>query len=150
MVALNAIEVVRDFCREQASLFGEETIRFQSEVESLIVKADSEGLQQILLNLFQNARRFQTQNKPVDIRVLARDEQAEICIEDDGEGVPVEIQDKVFDPFFTTSSKGTGLGLAISRKIAREMSGDLYFEPKAPGARFVLVLKFDDSGEIIS
>jgi len=62
-------------------------------------------------------------------------------VEDDGEGVPKENLSKVFDPFFTTSNKGTGLGLAISRKIAREMGGDLYLEPKLPGARFVLVLK---------
>ena len=64
-----------------------------------------------------------------------------VLVEDDGEGIPEANRERVFDPFFTTSSKGTGLGLAISRKIAREMRGDLGFEPKSPGARFVLTLK---------
>jgi len=111
------------------------------------VQADQEGLRQVLLNLYQNARRYQVPDRPVEMRVRDRGEQVEIAVEDDGEGVPEANHDKVFDPFFTTSTKGTGLGLAISRKIAREMGGDLYFEPKQPGARFVLVLRPAPNGE---
>jgi signal transduction histidine kinase len=79
--------------------------------------------------------------------VRARSEAVEISIEDDGEGITGDNLKRLFDPFFTTHTKGTGLGLAISRKIAREMGGDLYFEPKEPGARFVLVLKPGPIGE---
>ncbi len=141
MSHFDAAEMVRAFCREQASLSGEGKVRFQGAEGAVPAHADPEGLSQILLNLYQNARRYQVADKPVDVRVRARGEAVEICVEDDGEGVPKENLSKVFDPFFTTSNKGTGLGLAISRKIAREMGGDLYLEPKLPGARFVLVLK---------
>jgi signal transduction histidine kinase len=141
MSNFEAIEAVRGFCREQASLSGEDKVRFQADDAAAPVHADAEGLRQILLNLYQNARRYQDAAKPVDMRVRARDEAVEIYVEDDGEGIPEANRSQVFDPFFTTSSKGTGLGLAISRKIAREMGGDLYFEPKQPGTRFVLVLR---------
>lgn len=129
------------FCREQASLAGEAAVAFRSEGGEARVLADEEGLRQILLNLYQNARRYQVPGKPVGVSVRPNGEFTELHVEDDGEGIPEANRGRVFDPFFTTSSKGTGLGLAISRKIAREMGGDLYYEPKQPGARFVLALK---------
>jgi signal transduction histidine kinase len=141
MSDFDLVEDVSGFCREQSSVAGDGKVRFRSDCEAAQVHADQEGLRQVMLNLYQNARRYQAGDKPVDITVRAKDGIAEVLIEDDGEGIPEENRERVFDPFFTTSSKGTGLGLAISRKIAREMGGDLYFEPKQPGARFVLSLK---------
>jgi signal transduction histidine kinase len=134
-------ESVAGFCREQASVSGDGKVLFRGEGEAVMVHADQEGLRQVMLNLYQNARRYQAADRPVDITVRMREEAVEVAIEDDGEGIPEENRDRIFESFFTTSAKGTGLGLAISRKIAREMGGDLYFEPKQPGARFVLSLK---------
>ncbi|MDB5107046.1 MAG: sensor histidine kinase [Fibrobacteres bacterium] len=141
MSDFDVVEAISGFCREQASLAGDGKVRFRSDCESALVHSDHEGLRQVMLNLYQNARRYQAADRPVDVTVRAKDGFAEVLIEDDGEGIPEENRERVFDPFFTTSSKGTGLGLAISRKIAREMGGDLYLEPKQPGARFVLSLK---------
>jgi signal transduction histidine kinase len=139
--AFDSAAFVHDFCREQDELAGNGKVTCRSDGESALVRADPEGLRQILLNLYQNARRYQVPGKPVEVSVRHRGGTVEIAVEDDGEGVPEANYEKVFDPFFTTSTKGTGLGLAISRKVAREMGGDLYFEPKQPGARFVLVLR---------
>ena len=147
MSEFDLVEAVSGFCREQASVAGAETVRFQSDCDQVSIHADQEGLRQVMLNLYQNARRYQEAGKAVDIAVRGKGEYAEVHIEDDGEGIPEANRERVFDPFFTTSSKGTGLGLAISRKIAREMGGDLYFEPKQPGARFVLSLKPGTPGE---
>lgn len=141
MADFDLVDTVSAFCKEQASLAGEGCVAFSTDCAEAPVHADHEGLRQIMLNLFQNARRYQPAGRPVGVSVRGCGDYAELAIEDDGEGIPVANREKVFDPFFTTSSKGTGLGLAISRKIAREMSGDLYFEPKQPGARFVLALK---------
>ena len=44
---------------------------------------------------------------------------------DDGPGVPPELREKIFTPFFTTREKGTGLGLAFVREIVREHGGDV-------------------------
>jgi signal transduction histidine kinase len=141
MSDFDLVDVVSAFSREQALVAGEDKVRFRCDCGILQVHADQEGLRQVMLNLYQNARRYQQAGFPVDIIVRAAGECAEVLIEDDGEGVAEANRERVFDPFFTTSSKGTGLGLAISRKIAREMGGDLYLEPKQPGARFVLSLK---------
>ena len=130
-----------EFCREQIALGGEGKILCLADSGALPVHADPEGFRQVILNLYQNARRYQVGDRPVEIRLRSRGETVEVCVEDDGEGISEENRKKLFDPFFTTYTKGTGLGLAISRKIAREMDGDLYFEPKQPGTRFVLVLK---------
>ncbi len=147
MSDFDLVESVSGFCREQASVAGSEKVRFHSDSDYVPIHADQEGLRQVLLNLYQNARRYQDAGKAVDVSVRGKGEYAEVLIEDDGEGIPEGNRERVFDPFFTTSSKGTGLGLAISRKIAREMGGDLYFEPKQPGARFVLSLKPGTPGE---
>ena len=150
MSDFDLVEVVSAFVREQASVAGEGKVRFRSACDSLEAHADQEGLRQVMLNLYQNARRYQQADLPVDIIVRVAGDCAELLIEDDGEGVAEANRERVFDPFFTTSSKGTGLGLAISRKIAREMGGDLYFEPKQPGARFVLSLKPGRTAETAS
>jgi two-component system NtrC family sensor kinase len=71
------------------------------------------------------------------------DERVEVCVEDNGPGVPDEIRDRIFDLFFTTRepNQGTGLGLAIAFDIARAHNGDLVHEtPADGGARFVLRL----------
>jgi signal transduction histidine kinase len=146
MAHFDAAGAVRDFCREQAALAGEDKVRCASDPETVPAHADPEGLRQVLLNLYQNARRYQRPGLPVEVKVRGRKEAVEITVEDDGEGIPEANRERIFDPFFTTSSKGTGLGLAISRKIAREMGGDLYFEAKEPGARFVVVLKPGEPG----
>lgn len=59
----------------------------------------------------------------LDVEVDARN--VTFCICDDGPGIPVDLQKRLFEPFFTTRAQGTGLGLAIARGIARAHGGDL-------------------------
>jgi len=132
---------VQAFCHSQNELNPKGLLEFTSRSAAFAVHSDPEGIQQILLNLTQNARRFQHEGLPVRIHFEPHGEVAEIRVEDDGEGVPEELRGKLFEAFQTTSPKGTGLGLAISRKIARELGGDLYFESLEPGARFIVVVK---------
>jgi signal transduction histidine kinase len=53
-------------------------------------------------------------------------------VRDDGPGVPAELRESIFTPFFTTREKGTGLGLAFVREIVRDHGGDVIVE-SAPG-----------------
>ncbi|MBL0146212.1 MAG: HAMP domain-containing histidine kinase [Chitinophagaceae bacterium] len=53
-----------------------------------------------------------------------------IKIKDNGTGIPVEMQSKIFTPNFTTKTSGTGLGLAICKGIAEQSKGNIWFETK--------------------
>ncbi|WP_455204869.1 sensor histidine kinase [Kaarinaea lacus] len=65
----------------------------------------------------------------------------DIKIVDDGPGIAKEIQDKIFDPFYTTRSNGTGLGLAVVRAIVRAHRGEVWLESnKGEGCTFILRL----------
>ncbi|HNJ71473.1 MAG TPA: ATP-binding protein, partial [bacterium] len=87
-------------------------------------------INQVFMNLLQNAFQAIEGDGNVWIRVVAASNNILIAIRDDGKGIPGEIQNRVFDPFFTTKpvGKGTGLGLAISYKIIEAHKGTIFFE----------------------
>jgi two-component system NtrC family sensor kinase len=98
-------------------------------------------MEQVLLNLVQNAARsLQRQGRPGTISVSAFQRAGMILVEvaDDGPGVPPEIRDKIFEPFFSTRGReGTGLGLSIASGIVQEHGGKLELMPdRGPGATF--------------
>jgi signal transduction histidine kinase len=122
---------------------------------SLLVRGDSEKLQQILLNLLSNACKFTDDGGRVTVecdeggavdgdgaRTVA------ISIRDTGRGIANDKLEDIFEPFVQidrqltgASQQGVGLGLAISRDLARSMSGDLVAESTSDvGATFVLTL----------
>ena len=101
-------------------------------------------ISQIILNLINNAFDAigKTKNPWIKITVAQLNEFVEIAITDSGKGIPVELQEKLFDSFFTTKNhkNGTGLGLAICKRIAEEYGGSLYIDKHCPNTRFVLQL----------
>jgi len=69
----------------------------------------------------------------------------EICVSDNGNGIPEAIKDKIFQPFFTTkpTGSGTGLGLSLSYDIVKAHGGDLEVETKeGEGTAFIIQLPF--------
>ena len=65
-------------------------------------------------------------------------EHVRFIIEDNGLGIPVELRERIFNPFFTTRETGTGLGLAIVHRIVDAHGGTLSIEDADPGARIIL------------
>jgi signal transduction histidine kinase len=57
-----------------------------------------------------------------------REESIIVKVADNGEGIPLEMQSKIFIPNFTTKSSGTGLGLAMSKTIVEQVKGKIWFE----------------------
>ncbi len=103
------------------------------------VLVDRLRIQHVLLALVQNAVDASTQIAGASIRidVSADSYTVEIGVTDSGPGVPAELQDKLFRPFFTTKPQGTGLGLASSRAIVESHEGTIGFENSpAGGSRF--------------
>jgi signal transduction histidine kinase len=104
-----------------------------------LVAGDRVHLSQVLLNLIINGMdAIQTSpatNKRVVIEARSREEGGvEVAVTDSGPGVPPEVFDKVFDPFYTTKSGGLGMGLPISRTIIEAHGGRLWAE-HAPSGR---------------
>jgi len=109
----------------------------------LMVGADPQYLQQVLVNLVQNARDA-LQGAHLDPAGKVRIEHAGAAafdVVDDGPGIPAEVADRLFEPFVTSKVKGTGLGLAISRKLVRAMGGELELMPADTGTRFRVSLR---------
>jgi signal transduction histidine kinase len=90
----------------------------------LTVRADPGQLRRVLLNLARNAATAARGGR-VEISARARDGVVRVEVRDDGPGVPPELREKIFTPFFTTREKGTGLGLAFVREIVRDHGGDV-------------------------
>src|SRR5216110_3018848 len=108
------------------------------------VFGDRHGLQQVVLNLVTNAAHAVAENpreRPREITVSTWfDGQVHLRVADTGPGIPDEITQSVFTPFFTTKEpgKGTGLGLSITYSIVESHGGQITLEPRNPrgGAAF--------------
>jgi len=114
---------------------------------SLIMLADRDKAQQVLLNLLVNATKFTDQGGTIDVRADGDSETVRICVSDTGIGIPSDRLDAIFEPFvqvhrsLTQPISGTGLGLSISRDIARRMGGDIGVESVlGAGSTFTLIL----------
>ena len=107
------------------------------------IKADPEQLKEVLVNLIINACEAMGQNGSIEIRERKDDERVFIDIKDNGPGIPENLKEKVFQPFFTTKEDGTGLGLSIANRIIEEHRGRLSVSPdKIGGAVFTITLPF--------
>lgn len=113
--------------------------------ENLQISADADYLQQVFVNIFQNAF-YAMKNKGILRIEVGKTERggktfAAIKISDTGEGIAPESLEKIFDPFYTTKDigKGTGLGLAVSRRIIEEHEGFIEAENNAGGGASLTV-----------
>jgi signal transduction histidine kinase len=71
-----------------------------------------------------------------------------ITVADDGQGIPVELRDKLFSPSFTTKTSGMGLGLAIVKNIVENFSGRIWFETELEkGTTFYLEIPVYENTE---
>lgn len=89
----------------------------------VVMKIDETQVQQVLINLLLNAAHASRENGEIFCRVIPNSHGARIEIEDYGVGIPREILNRIWEPFFTTKAKGTGLGLSICKRIVEAHGG---------------------------
>jgi len=105
------------------------------------IESDRGQLQQVFLNLLNNAVSAVEDDGRIDIKVTAEDRAwVSIDVEDDGGGIPPEILPHIFEPFYTTKNDtGTGLGLSITAGIVERLGGDITVESEeGKGTRFTV------------
>jgi C4-dicarboxylate-specific signal transduction histidine kinase len=128
--------------------FEKEYIDLQLSIDdALEVVGVSNELSQVIINLLQNARdafRQQgTKRRRIRIAVERAGEFAKIVVEDTAGGIPAEVIERIFEPYFTTkhAAKGTGLGLFMSKMIVeKSFGGSIEAENTEEGARFTILL----------
>lgn len=114
--------------------------------ENIIVGTDRDALEQVVLNIIDNAIKYATEGKELKIALKVRTEYCEVLFSDKGPGVPTAHKDKIFKKFhrvddsMTTRKPGSGLGLSISRRLLRDLGGDLLYRPRERGGSCFIVL----------
>jgi len=110
------------------------------------VRVDEEQLRQVLINLVKNAEEAMGGAGEVTVHTRRRAAvgsraYVEIAVQDRGPGIPADVLENLFVPFFTTKARGTGLGLAISQRLVQAMGGriDVASQP-GMGSVFTVVL----------
>ncbi|MCP3849590.1 MAG: HAMP domain-containing histidine kinase [Gammaproteobacteria bacterium] len=108
---------------------------------------DAQLLEQILNNLLSNVDKYASEGRRIDITSQQVNNDIQIKLRDYGPGIEKNEQEKIFTPFYRSSSKltegvsGTGIGLTISRQLALLHGGQLLYESVSDGACFVVCLK---------
>ncbi|MBI5592297.1 MAG: two-component sensor histidine kinase [Deltaproteobacteria bacterium] len=106
------------------------------------IQADSDMLYQAFLNIFMNAIQAMPDGGKIWVGIQSDSRIVTVCIEDEGPGVPEDLLERIWDPFFTTKEKGTGLGLGIVKNIIESHSGGIRVENReeVPGVRVIIEL----------
>lgn len=106
------------------------SITFERNVEHACILANVDQIISVFNNLLKNALQSTSNGAHVDIKVIVDvvDNNVEISISDNGNGIPDEIKSKIFKPNFTTKSNGMGLGLSIVNNIIVNSNGKIWFE----------------------
>lgn len=120
--------VISLFCNNKENV----SINHLNFPKGIKILADKEQLTQVFNNLIKNAIQSIPEGKTgeVFINIEAIDNEVIISIKDDGTGIPMDIQEKMFGPNFTTKSSGMGLGLAIIKNILDNNNGKISFDTK--------------------
>lgn len=113
------------------------------------INADQDMLYQAFLNIFMNAIQSMPKGGKIHVSVQSLNNIITTSIEDDGTGVPDELLEKIWNPFFTTKEKGTGLGLGIVSNIIKSHNGDIRVENRQEGSGVRVVIELPVAPVII-
>ena len=143
-------EILEDVISLCSQKFKGKGIKFEvetpDELEKLPIELLKIQISQVLVNLLNNAYDgvllTEDPEKWINLKIKYHkiSDQIEITVTDSGPGIPEEIIDKVFNPFFTTKDigKGTGLGLSLSNAIIKRHRGEFYINRESSNTQFVI------------
>jgi signal transduction histidine kinase len=118
-------------------------VRFAGSAESHETALDGVRIEEVVVNLIDNAVKYSPQTTPIDVELSSSPDTLRIAVRDHGPGIPADERAKIFEPFHRTSNAapGVGLGLHIAREIVQLHGGTLTLEtPADGGSRFVVTM----------
>jgi signal transduction histidine kinase len=123
-------ELIRDTVEVTQPMAAEADVQLTSHLTDIpvFVYADMNKMRQVLVNLLTNAVQASPPGETVAINMYREDQKAVITISDCGCGIPEDIADTVFQPFFSTKERGTGLGLSVVKRIVDAHQGNVFFQ----------------------
>jgi signal transduction histidine kinase len=130
--AVNLAALLQKFALLNQDHLSQQKVELELKPIDAVVNADANKLLRVFQNLTYNAAEaFGGRGGHISISGNVLNGEVEICVRDNGPGVPEEIKGRLFEPFVTSGKKGgTGLGLAITRSIVEAHSGRIWFESK--------------------
>jgi two-component system phosphate regulon sensor histidine kinase PhoR len=132
----------------------EKEVKLANQLDDLIALADAHRLEQVFANLVDNAIKYgRTQGTVTISGKKNEDGQIEVCVRDDGPGIPAEALDRVFERFYRVDKArsreqgGTGLGLSIVKHLVQNLGGEVWAKSDlGKGASFFFTLPEETSG----
>jgi signal transduction histidine kinase len=122
--------------------------------ESVRIRFDRDVLEQVLLNLVDNAVKYAAGGKKLVIALQRTDTGWQLSVMDAGPGIPARDHQRIFEKFYrgndslTADYPGSGLGLSIARQLMRDMGGDLKYETRPGGGScFIILIPDQDPGD---
>ncbi len=140
---LNINDIVTDLTEFLSEEFTRAGISIEHECAEEIphIQGDERFLRQMLINLLKNAKAAMPNGGMVRLVTGFSDEFVNITVEDTGTGIPDDILNKIFEPYFTTKIDGTGLGLTMVYKVVKGHGGDITVQSReGSGTRFTVQL----------
>jgi signal transduction histidine kinase len=125
-------ELVREVAERESTLTSRHQITVTG-AEPAVVNGDRDRLEQVFVNLLDNAIRYSPEGGPIDVTVEIGPTDVTVAVSDRGIGIPRDKQEHIFERFYRAHTRtahdygGMGIGLFISREIVRRHGGELTF-----------------------
>lgn len=141
--------IVEEYKKNTQFIYKDLVINYESPSKTIFVIGDRLRLNQVLLNLLDNAGKF-TKKGSITVTTAIMSNKVQVIVKDSGVGIHSEVFPKLFSKFVTRSDRGTGLGLFISKSIIEAHGGKIWAESSSQqeGATFIFTLPLLDQRNV--
>jgi signal transduction histidine kinase len=151
MQILQLDEILMEICGRMEGKIQRQGLQLYQDIKPIKVYGDRESMFQIFVNLIDNAIKYNNPKGKIVIKSFMEDNKANIEIQDTGIGIPMELRNKVFEPFYTVDknrsrqSGGIGLGLALVKQMVEKQHGSISIvDTKEQGIHFLIKFPLQD------
>lgn len=133
---LHLKEILEQVCSRMMGKVKKNNLTLKYDIENLIITADEESLRHIVINLIDNAIKYNKPNGSIYIHCYKEDDKIILKVQDTGIGIGEEVSSKIFEPFYRVESHrsrqtgGVGLGLALVKKLVEKQMGNIKVSSK--------------------